>query len=158
MPDSPAREILVTAARALAHAEGLGPSLQALVDAVAVQVGAASAAIVTVEGQPDRLVIAATYGLGEAARAGLAEAMRNPAHPIARTVASAAATFNVLPTVPGGPALRTHVPLIVTRHGADTVLGALALAHDAPIDPAVRPLLLASADLAAVAVERHRSA
>ena len=36
------------------------------------------------------------------------------------------------------------------------MLGVLALAHDAPIEPEMRPILQAVADLAAVAVERDR--
>jgi GAF domain-containing protein len=63
-------------------------------------------------------------------------------------------TFDVMPTVPGGPALRSHLPLVVTRGGTDTVLGVLALAHGEPIDSELRPVLQAVADLAAVAVER----
>jgi hypothetical protein len=38
------------------------------------------------------------------------------------------------------------------------VLGVLALAHEQPIDPVIRPILLAGADLAAVAIERDRKA
>ena len=64
-------------------------------------------------------------------------------------------TFDVLPTGAGGPALRSHLPLVVTRGGTDSVLGVLALAHDEPIDPEMRPILQAVADLAAVAVERE---
>ncbi len=65
-------------------------------------------------------------------------------------------TFDVLPTGAGGPALRSHLPLVVTRGGRDSVLGVLALAHDEPIDPEMRPVLQAVADLAAVTVERDR--
>ena len=65
------------------------------------------------------------------------------------------ATFDVLPTVPGGPALRSHLPLIVSREGREVVLGVLALAYDRPIELAMRPLVQAAADLAAVAIERH---
>jgi hypothetical protein len=65
-------------------------------------------------------------------------------------------TFDVQPTAPGGPALRSHLPLIVRRDGRDVMLGVLALAHDRPIDPNMRPLILAGADLAAIAIERHR--
>ena len=54
-----------------------------------------------------------------------------------------------------GPKLRSHLPLIVTRGGTETVLGVLALAHEDPIDAEDRPLLEALADLAAVAIERH---
>ncbi len=156
MSDTAARKILVAGARALAHADGLGPSLRILVDAMAEALDVGSAAIVVADESVDRLTIVAAFGLGEAALAGLAEAIRDPGHPIARTVSAPVPTFDVRPTRPGGPALRTHVPLIVARDGSETVLGVLALAHDQPIDAALRPLLLAGADLAAVAIERHR--
>ncbi len=55
---------------------------------------------------------------------------------------------------PGGPALRSHLPLIVRRDGADRVVGVVALAYDHPIDPDQRPTLEAVADLAAVAIDR----
>ncbi|HEY8819316.1 MAG TPA: GAF domain-containing protein [Candidatus Limnocylindrales bacterium] len=61
------------------------------------------------------------------------------------------------PTAPGGPALRSHLPLIVTRGGTDEVLGVLALAHDRPTDPEMRQVLEAAADLAAVAIARGGS-
>jgi GAF domain-containing protein len=148
-------EILIASARALAGVDGLRPSLQRLLEVLAGPLGIASAAIVTVAEPPGGLEIAASFGLGEAAEAGLAAAIRNPEHPIARTVSSAVATFDVRPMAPGGPALRSHLPLIVTRGGSDRVLGVLALAHDRPIDAVTRPLLQASADLAAVAIELH---
>ena len=100
------------------------------------------------------LEIAATYGLDAAATAGLAAACQNPDHPIARTFATPTPTFDVLPTRPGGPALRSHVPLAVDREGTEILVGVLALAHDRPLAPAARPVLLASADLAAVAIDR----
>lgn len=155
MSDDAARQILLAGARVLAHVDGLGPSLQVLVDSIAEGCGAASAAIV-IPAQSGGLEIVATFGLDEAAKAGLAGAIIRPAHPIARTFSDPTPTFDVLPTVPGGPALRSHLPLIVTRGGENTVLGVLAIAHDRPIDAAMRPVLLAGADLAAVTIERHR--
>jgi hypothetical protein len=56
--------------------------------------------------------------------------------------------------VPGGPALRSHLPLTIARNGVDTILGVLALAHQSPIATDSRPLIQAAADLAAVVVER----
>jgi GAF domain-containing protein len=153
--DDAARQILIAGARALARVDGLRPSLKILVDAIARGCEAGSAAII-VAGQDGGLEIAATFGLDDAATAGLAGAIRRPTHPIARTLETLTPTFDVLPTVPGGPALRSHLPLIVTRDGNDMVLGVLALAHDRPIDPETRPILQAAADLAAVAIERHR--
>jgi hypothetical protein len=148
------REILVAGARALAHADGLEPSLQLLLVSLAEQIGVESAVIMIVTDEHDHLAIVASIGLGEEAIAGLAAAVGNPGHPIARAVTAPVPSFDVSPTRPGGPALRSHLPLIVTRDGSDLMLGVLALAHDRPIDPAMRPLVQASADLAAVAIER----
>jgi hypothetical protein len=147
-------EILLAGSRALAHLDGLEPSLQVLIDAIGAETDVASAAIV-IDGDGG-LEIVATFGLDDANRAGLAEAIRRPGHSIARTFSDATSTFDVQPTVPGGPALRSHLPLVVTRGGTDRVLGVLALAHDRPTDPEMRPVLQAAADLAAVTIERHR--
>ena len=151
-----AGEILIAGATALAHVDGLEPGLQLLTDALARAADAASAVIVIVDG--GRLEIATSVELGEAARTALAAAIQNPPHPIARTAATGEAGFDVQPTAPGGPALRSHLPLVVTRGGARTVLGVLALAHERPITPSLRPLLQAGADLAAVLIERDRRA
>ncbi|HEX3428230.1 MAG TPA: hypothetical protein VHS36_05435 [Candidatus Limnocylindrales bacterium] len=151
-PD-PAREILVRGARALAGDEALRPALERLLGAIAESLDVESAVVVVLD-PPDRLRIAASIGLPEPAREGLAEAMRNPAHPIARTMREPVVAFDVLPTVPGGPALRSHLPLTITRNGADTILGVLALAHQSPIATDSRPLIQAAADLAAVVVDR----
>jgi GAF domain-containing protein len=149
-----AQEILVRGARAVAHFDSLGPGLGALLAVIGEKLDVESAVIVVVEG-PDRLTIVASTGLPDAAVAGLAEALRNPQHPIARTVGDPLPSFDVLPTAPGGPALRSHLPLAVTRDGSDTVLGVLALAHHRPLDAGTRLMLEAVADLAAVAIERH---
>ena len=80
-----------------------------------------------------------SVGLGHEASARLADAVASPGHPIVRTMADPVPSFNVLPTAPGGPALRTHLPLIVTRGGAGMVLGVLALAHDRRSSPRSGP-------------------
>jgi GAF domain-containing protein len=151
-----AQEILVRGARALAHSDSDGSSLDSLLAVLAEQLDVESAVVVVVDG-PDRLRIVASSGLPEPTIAALGEALRNPAHPIARTVGDPVPSFDVLPTAPGGPALRSHLPLMVTRKGSDTVLGVLALAHHRPLDAGSRQLLEATADLAAVAVERDGS-
>lgn len=85
-------------------------------------------------------------------------AIRNPAHAVARTFASGETGFDVLPAAPGGPALRSHLPLVVERDGTAVVVGVLALAHDRPIEPQLRRVLVGVADLAAVAIERDQAA
>lgn len=153
MSDLAAREILIAGSRALAHA-GAGESFQLLLGAIAEHLGVESAVILVPSEGRDGLEIVASFGLQDAAVAGLAAAVGNPGHPIARTFAKPVASFDVLPTAPGGPALRTHIPLVVTRGSSETVLGVLALAHEQSIDPAMRPILQAGADLVAVAIER----
>jgi len=114
------------------------------------------AAALAAAGIPQGL-IRVSVGLEDADLAGLAAAVGDPGHPIARTVATPVSSFDVSPTRPGGPALRSHLPLIVRRGGSDVVLGVLALAHDRAIDPAMRPLVQAGPDLAAVAIEGRRA-
>jgi signal transduction protein with GAF and PtsI domain len=156
MSNVAAQEILLVGARALVHADGLVPSLQMMIGSIAEHLDVESAVIFVVNDQLHRLEIAASIGLGDAATAGLVAAVGNPGHPIARTASAPVPSFDVLPTAPGGPALRSHLPLIVTRDGTDIVLGVLALAHDRPIGPEMRSILQAGADLAAVAIELHR--
>ena len=152
MSSDAAREILVLGARAVARSDSLNAALETLLDAITAQLDVESAVIVLVD-EPQGLTIAASTGLSEPAVAGLADALRNPAHPIARTITEPIPTFDVLPTAPGGPALRSHLPLTVTRAGTDNVLGVLALAHHRPLDDGSRRILEAVADLTAVAVE-----
>ena len=63
-------------------------------------------------------------------------------------------TFDVLPMAPGGPRLRSHLPLQVDRDGRPEAVGVLALAHDAPLDEGRRAELIALAGTAAAAVRR----
>jgi GAF domain-containing protein len=151
-----AQEILVRGARALAHADPRGSGLENLLAAVADQLDVESAAIIAPDPSSGRLVIVSSIGLGDPAVAGLTEALRDPDHPIARTLGDPVPTFDVLPTRPGGPALRSHLPLMVTRDGSNAVLGVLALAHHHPLEADARQLLVAAADLAAVALETGR--
>jgi len=154
MPTSGPFDILVLGVRSLAHADDRGPALQALLGSIVEPLGIGSAAIFVVQRESDGLELVASAGIDDATATALAGAVRNPAHPIARTVTDRMASFDMRPTAPGGPALRSHLPLRVRRGGEDTLVGVLALAHDRPFDPPTRTLLGASADLAAVAIER----
>ena len=95
--------------------DGLRLALQRQLDTVAREIGAASGAIVIVEGAAGQLEIAAAYELPGPAFDALARAITDPRHPIARTVETGTATYDLRPMNPGGPALRTHVPLIARR-------------------------------------------
>jgi hypothetical protein len=146
--------ILIDCARALARGDGLEQTLRTMLDAIAGPLAVGSAAVVVPGRGSESPEIVASIGLDDAAAAGLTEAMRRPVHPVTRTFSDPVPTYDVTPMNPGGPALRSHLPLVVRRDGVDYVAGVLALAYDRPIDPATRPTLEAVADLAAVAIDR----
>lgn len=127
-----------------AQSESLRPIAQAAVQLPGVE----STAIFTVDkGSPD-LKLRAAAGVDGVPLQRLADAVRNPAHPIARTASTGDAEFDVIPMAPGGPALRSHLPLVAERGGSPVVVGVLAVAHEASLDPAVKRAL---AELAAAA-------
>ncbi len=143
-PAADPAEVLIVGARVLAHADGLEAGLGIVLGSIAEQFEIGSAAIFVVSRQPDRLEIAATFGLGEAAAAGLANAVRDPGHPIARTVATPVPAFRRPPDgawgpCPAQPPAARHHP----RDSTKNVVGVVALAHDHPIamerDDGARP-------------------
>lgn len=89
--------------------------------------GIESAAIF-IQAASSALELGAAEGVAGPALERLVEAVQNPAHPIARTLADGVASYNVMPMAPGGPALRSHVPLM-----SDRAVGVLAVAHDEPL-------------------------
>ncbi|MFL5674290.1 MAG: hypothetical protein ACJ779_04745 [Chloroflexota bacterium] len=132
-------------------------TLDALLDDIAERFDVASSAVVVPDGRSGALGIAASVGLDDAAAAGLTAAIARPGHPIARTFEERVATFDVQPINPGGPALRSHIPLVVSRDGDESVVGVLALAHDRPIEPAARANLLETARVAADAIDQNET-
>ena len=157
MTEPSATDVLIDGARGLARLTELRPFLESTLASVGAATRSASGAAFVKDGITGELQIAASLDLGEEAAAGLAAAVRNPTHAVARTAATGETAFDVVPGAPGGPALRAHVPLIVTRDGAEQIIGVLALAYDQPMDPALHPLVRAVADLAAVAVDRSQA-
>jgi hypothetical protein len=112
-----------------------------------------SAAIFAVAPDSETLVLAAAAGIEGPALDGLTAAVRNPAHPVARALSDEGPTFDVLPTAPGGPRLRSHLPLR-TGAGGEATVGVLAVAHDSPLDESSRQRLIDLAATAAAAVAR----
>lgn len=106
-----------------------------------------SAAVFVVE-PGSTLRLAASAGITPAALEGLVAAVRNPEHPVARALTDGGPTFDVLPINPGGPRLRSHLPLATEGDGGAVVVGVLAVAHDAPLADEERQRLI---DLAASA-------
>ncbi len=108
----------------------------------------ASAVIFVRPSDGEGLDLAAVAGIEGPALDGLVAAVRNPAHPIVRTLADDGPTFDVLPMNPGGPRLRSHLPI---RADGATV-GVLALAHQSATDDAQRAAMGALAARAASAL------
>ena len=114
----------------------------------------ASAVVFTVAPGSRDLELAAAAGVEGPPLVGLVAAVRNPAHPVTRTLTDDGPSFDVRPTAPGGPALRSHIPLRPSAGAATAAVGVLALAHESPMSDTNRGLLLALAErAAAVAVD-----
>jgi hypothetical protein len=98
------------------------------------------------------LRLGAAAGIAGPALERLSEAVGNPEHPIARTSIDGLAAFDVLPTAPGGPTLRSHLPITAGSDGDTPVLGVLAVAHDRSLDAQTREALDLLATSAASAI------
>jgi uncharacterized damage-inducible protein DinB len=95
-----------------------------------------SAAVFVAVPPAGTLALVAAAGIQGPPLAGLVAAVQNPEHPVARAVHDSGPSFDVEPMNPGGPALRSHLPLA----SGDT-LGVLAVAHDKPLDENARAAL-----------------
>jgi len=107
-----------------------------------------SAVLFIVEPGSSTLGLASAAGISGPALDGLTAAVRDPAHPVARALTDDGPTFDVSPMAPGGPALRSHLPV---RDG-ETPVGVLALAHDQPVGAADREALSGLARAAAALI------
>jgi len=112
-----------------------------------------SAAIFVARPDSSELELAGVAGIDGPALDGLRGAVRNPDHPIQRSLHDDGPTFDVRPMNPGGPALRSHLPLFAQVGRRRIAVGVLAVAHDQPLDPATRRALEALATRAAALVD-----
>ena len=111
--------------------------------------GVQSAAVFYVVPGSSALQLAAAAGIQGPALDGLVAAVRNPDHPVARALTDDGPTFDVLPIAPGGPKLRSHLPLVTDR---GEIVGVLAVAHDTPLSDEQRADLIELAGYAASAI------
>jgi hypothetical protein len=125
-------------------------SLQSVADDAVANAEIASAAVFVVPHGNGPLEVGAAAGISGVALDRLVLAVRDPDHPIARTVEDRVASFDVTPTAPGGPALRSHLPIFGA--GGD-VTGVVAVAHDATLDRVSRDRLTALAKAAGAHIE-----
>jgi hypothetical protein len=115
--------------------------LKAIAEAAVSSEEIASAAIFLVPSVGSALALAAAAGIEGPALDRLTEAVLDHNHPIARTVEEGYASFDVTPMAPGGPALRSHLPLM-SPGAAAIVIGVLAVAHDQPVSASEKAELL----------------
>src|SRR4051812_22258529 len=115
--------------------------LGGIADAATAVPGIASAAVFLVPTGSADLALVAASGIEGAALYALSAAVLRPGHPIAQTLHDGVATFDVSPTAPGGPALRSHLPIIEPRDGGSTCVGVLAVAHQEPLPARSRATL-----------------
>jgi GAF domain-containing protein len=126
-------------------------ALQAIVQSAVADAGVESAALFLVAPGADDLEVVAAAGIEGPARDGLIAAVRNPAHPINRAMTDDGPTFDVRPMNPGGPALRSHLPVVGLRNGRHSVVGVLAVAHEDALSTDQQELLKRLAEVAATA-------
>lgn len=121
--------------------------------AVASEAIESAALFIATPGSPT-LELAAAAGIEGAALDGLIGAVLDPAHPINRSMADDGPTFDVRPSAPGGPALRSHLPLVGVRNGHSAAMGVLAVSHEGALNAKERQILMGLAEAAAVSIER----
>ncbi len=114
----------------------------------AIEIGDVQSAAVFVVGPLRALELGAAAGISGPPLDGLVAAVRNPDHPVARTLDDDGPTFDVPPMAPGGPALRSHLPLVRSADGDRRAVGVLAVAHDRSLDAGERRALEELADRA----------
>ena len=107
-----------------------------------------AALFVAAPGSSD-LRLASAAGIDGPALDGLIAAVRDPRHPIVRSLTDPGPTFDVRPMNPGGPALRSHLPV----HSAIGGACVLAVAHASSLGGPERAALIDLADAAAAHLE-----
>ena len=106
--------------------------------------GIASAAIFVRRDGTDDLALAGAAGIDGPPLANLEAAVRDPSHPVARALHDSSPTYDVAPVNPGGPRLRSHLPL--------DGIGVLAVSHDEPLSADARTRLEGVATEAVAAI------
>jgi hypothetical protein len=127
--------------------------LKEVVQSAVAEDGLASAVIFVVSPGSSDLALMAAAGVAGPALKKLTAEVRDPAHPIRTTLDDDGPTFDVRPVNPGGPALRSHLPLVASRDGRRVVVGVLAVAHEEGLSANIRKRLVRRADAAAEAIQ-----
>jgi diguanylate cyclase (GGDEF)-like protein len=155
------RECLPSAIAAVAAADDLDSSLDALLGAAEAAFHPAMAAIFISD--PDRagLQLTASRGLDDGAKERLTGEVGDPGNPFTSAAFGRVPTFDREAASPsGGAFVGAYLPLVVSSGGVEVALGSIGLGWPAPrvLDALERETLGALASLAAVAVDRARLA
>ncbi len=155
------RACLPAAIDAVASADDLDSSLEALLAVADLALQPAMAAIFISD--PDRaaLQLAASHGMDDEARERLAIEVEDPSHPFTAAAMGRIATFDREAALPsGGSFVGAYLPLVVSSGGVDVTLGSFGMGWPAPrtLSEAERETISALAALAAVSMDRARLA
>jgi hypothetical protein len=99
----------------------------------ALTIGDIRSSAIFAPGDATSLQLVAAAGIEGPPLDALVAAVQQPSHPVARALHDQGPTFDVLPINPGGPRLRSHLPLRLpadARGVPGRSVGVLALAHD----------------------------
>lgn len=155
------RASLAAAIAAVAAADDLDSSLDAVLATAEDALRPAMAAIFIAD--PDRagLQLAASRGMDDAARERLSAEVSDPGHPFTAAAMGRVVTFDREAALPSGAAfVGAYLPLIVSSGGVNVTLGSVGMGWPAPrdLDESERETLTALAALAALAMDRARLA
>jgi len=128
------------------------PALRAIAQEALTIGDTVSAVIFVVAPGSTELELAAAAGVEGPSLEGLVAAVRNPDHPVTRTLSDPGPSFDVRPMAPGGPALRSHLPLRLGSGAGTAATGVLAIAHESPMREENRQQLVTLAGRAAEAI------
>lgn len=155
------RASLAAAIAAVAAADDLDSSLDAVLAAAVEALHPAMAAIFIAD--PDRagLQLIASHGLDDESRERLAAEVEDPSHPFTAAALGRVATFDREGATPSGASfVGAYLPLVVSSGGVDVTLGSVGMGWPAPrdLDEPERETISALAALAAIAMDRSRLA
>jgi len=155
------RSALPAAIEVVASGGDLDAVLGRILDAAVAALRPAMAAVFGTDPDRPALHLLASYGMGPAGVARLADEVADPAHPFTAAATDRTVTFDREASLPDGTGfVGAYLPLMVSYGGVDVALGSMGLGWPAPrtLDAAERETLTALAALAALAVDRARLA
>ena len=155
-----ALRVLTASSGVLARGDDIDTTVDTILGATALGVGADVAAVFLLDPDRDVLILAAVRGMPEQAWAAFeAEVAADPDHPIARAARDVAPVVGRVGAAPDGATMTgADLPLVVSRDGIDLALGVASFgwSGERPIGDDEAAVLASAADLIATAMDRAR--